>query len=95
MAPASCRLGKLFIRDGCRNPIPGSYCDRAMNKTNQANRGQQRASSLFIAYATFAAEQLPFIWMPNNYLVQAVRTLYGVTFNPLYTFLPEYWYFTR
>jgi peptide/nickel transport system substrate-binding protein len=50
----------------------------------------------FHDYATYAAEQLPFIWMPNSYAVQAVSSkLHGVTFNPLYTLLPEYWYFTK
>ena len=35
--------------------------------------------------------------MPNRpYSVQAVSSkLHGVTFNPLYTLLPEYWYFTK
>ena len=34
--------------------------------------------------------------MPNPYFVQAVSNkLHGVTFNPLYTLLPEYWHFTK
>lgn len=52
--------------------------------------------SLFHQYATFNAEQLPFLWMPQSYFIQPVKsTLRGVTFNPYYTFLPEYWYFTQ
>ena len=52
--------------------------------------------SLFKQYATFTAQQIPFIWLPENYPVQAVSSkLQGVTFNPLYTMLPEYWYFTK
>jgi hypothetical protein len=34
--------------------------------------------------------------MPQNYFIQAVAsTLHGVTFSPVYTLLPEYWYFTK
>ncbi|HTS96737.1 MAG TPA: ABC transporter substrate-binding protein [Streptosporangiaceae bacterium] len=52
--------------------------------------------SLFHQYATFTAEQLPFIWVPQQYFIQAVKSnLQGVTWNPMYTFLPEYWYFTK
>src|SRR5579875_2521389 len=51
--------------------------------------------SLFHQYATFTSEQLPFIWMPQSYWVQPVKSnLHGVGYNPFYTFLPEYWYFT-
>jgi len=52
--------------------------------------------TLFHQYATFTAEQLPFIWVPQQYFIQAVKSnLQGVTWNPMYTFLPEYWYFTK
>jgi peptide/nickel transport system substrate-binding protein len=52
--------------------------------------------TLFHQYATYTAEQLPFLWMPQSYFIQPVKsTLRGVTFNPDYTFLPEYWYFTK
>jgi peptide/nickel transport system substrate-binding protein len=51
--------------------------------------------TLFHQYATFTAEQEPFEWMPQAYSIQPVKSdLHGVTFNPYYTFLPEYWYFT-
>jgi hypothetical protein len=52
--------------------------------------------SVFHDYATYTAQQLPYIWTPNNYRVYGVNAkLQGVTFNPLYTFLPEYWYWTK
>jgi peptide/nickel transport system substrate-binding protein len=73
----------------------GSYSDPT--EDNLIN-GTHTSSSLtlFHNYATYTAQQLPFIWMPNNYGVQAVTTkLHNVTFNPLYTFLPEYWYLTK
>jgi peptide/nickel transport system substrate-binding protein len=51
--------------------------------------------SLFHQYATEVADQMPFIWVPQIYFIQADKSnLQGVTYNPLYTFLPEYWHFT-
>ncbi|MGH3300987.1 MAG: ABC transporter substrate-binding protein [Streptosporangiaceae bacterium] len=73
----------------------GNYSDTTMNNLIT----QTHASSslaVFHQYATYGAEQLPVIWAPNPYIVQAVSsTLHDVTFSPLYTMLPEYWYFTR
>ncbi len=52
--------------------------------------------SVFDQYATYTDQQLPYIWMPNAYAVQAVTSkLANVTFNPLGDFTPEYWYFTK
>ena len=51
---------------------------------------------MFHNYATYLAQQLPYIWMPNAYQIQAVNSkLHNVTFNSLNTLLPEYWYFTK
>jgi len=51
--------------------------------------------SLFHQYATNIADQVPFVWVPQAYYIEAVKSgLEGVTFNPMYTELPEYWYFT-
>ncbi len=73
----------------------GSYSDPQMDKLiNETHT----VSSLdvFHQYATYAAQQLPFLWAPNSYAVQAVSSkLANVAFNPLYTLLPEYWYFTK
>jgi peptide/nickel transport system substrate-binding protein len=73
----------------------GSYSnpteDNLINETHTSS-----SLTVFKDYATYTAEQLPYIWMPNNYGVQGVSsTLHGVTFNPLNTLLPEYWYFTK
>jgi peptide/nickel transport system substrate-binding protein len=73
----------------------GSYSnpqeDTLINATHTSS-----ALSAFQQYATYTDQQLPFIWMPNEYFIQAVSSkLHGVTFNPLYTLLPEYWYFTK
>jgi hypothetical protein len=54
------------------------------------------AMSAFDQYATYGAQQLPFIWNPDPYTIQAVTAkLHGVTFSPLFTLFPEYWYFTK
>ena len=39
---------------------------------------------MFDQYATYTAQQLPFIWMPNAYTVQAVPASWRTSrFNPL------------
>ncbi len=72
----------------------GSYSNPAMDK--MINETHTNSSlSVMQQYATYGAQQLPYIWMPNPYTVEAVSsTLHNVTFNSLNTFLPEYWYFT-
>lgn len=72
----------------------GSYSDPQEDKLiNQTHTSS--SISVFQQYATYTAQQLPFLWMPNGYAVQAVTSkLANVGFNPLATFLPEYWYFT-
>jgi peptide/nickel transport system substrate-binding protein len=74
---------------------PGSYSDPTEDKLIDEIHTSS-SLGVFDQYATYTADQLPFIWLPNPYVVQAVSTkLANVTFNPLYTFLPEYWYFTK
>jgi peptide/nickel transport system substrate-binding protein len=73
----------------------GSYSDptedKLINETHTSS-----SISVFQQYATYTAQQLPFEWMPNAYAIQAVNSkLANVGFNPLATFLPEYWYFTK
>ena len=83
----------LFLTGAPSNS--GSYSDPTMDSL--INKIQDDSSmTLFHQYATFTAEQLPFIWVPQIYFIQAVKSnLKGVTFDPLYTFLPEYWHFTK
>ncbi len=73
----------------------GSYSDPTEDKLiNETHTSP--SLSVFQQYATYTAEQLPFIWMPNAYAVQAVNSkLANVGFNPLATLLPEYWNFTK
>jgi peptide/nickel transport system substrate-binding protein len=67
--------------------------DKLINETHTSN-----SLAVFHQYATYGAEQLPFMWIPepNPFQIQAVTTkLHDVTFSPLFTMLPEYWYFTK
>jgi peptide/nickel transport system substrate-binding protein len=73
----------------------GSFSDPAEDKLINATHTSS-SLSVFQQYATYTAQQLPFMWMPNAYAVQAVSSkLANVAFNPLATFLPEYWSFTK
>jgi peptide/nickel transport system substrate-binding protein len=73
----------------------GSYSNPAVDSLITATHTDSSLST-FKQYATYTTGQLPNIWLPQNYQIQAVTsTLKGVTFNPTYAFLPEYWYFTK
>jgi len=73
----------------------GGYSDPRMDSLiNQTHTSDSLTA--FQDYATYVANQLPFIWMPNAYAVAATTTkIANVGENPLATTLPEYWYFTR
>ena len=73
----------------------GSYSNPVMNhliaETNHSN-----SLSVYHTFATYAARQLPYIWMPNAAIVMAVsKHVHGVVFNPLENLLPEYWQVSR
>jgi peptide/nickel transport system substrate-binding protein len=75
----------------------GNYSDPTMDKLINATH-TSNSIAVFHQYATYGAQQLPFIWVPdpNPYLIEAVSSkLHNVTFNALFTMLPEYWYFTK
>jgi peptide/nickel transport system substrate-binding protein len=73
----------------------GNYSDPQMDKLITATHTSP-SMDVFHNYATYGAQQLPFIWAPNPYRIEAVNTkLHNVTFNALYTLLPEYWHFTK
>ncbi len=75
----------------------GNYSDPTMDKLiNETHTSS--SMSVFDQYATYGAQQLPFMWVPepNPFAIQAVTSkLHGVTFSPLFTLLPEYWHFTK
>jgi peptide/nickel transport system substrate-binding protein len=73
----------------------GNYSNPQMDSLITATHTSNDIAT-FHNYATFGAQQLPFIWSPNPYGIEAVSSkLHNVTFNALYTMLPEYWYFTK
>ncbi|HEY3952723.1 MAG TPA: ABC transporter substrate-binding protein [Streptosporangiaceae bacterium] len=73
----------------------GNYSDPRMDSLIAATHTSS-AMSAFDQYATYGAQQLPFIWAPNPYTVQAVSSkLHNVTFSPLFTLYPEYWYLSK
>ena len=75
----------------------GNYSNPTMDKLIQETHTSS-SLSVFDQFANYTAEQLPFMWVPETepYGVQAVTSkLHGVTFSPLFTLLPEYWYFTK
>ncbi len=73
----------------------GSYSSTQMDSLIAAAQVTSDISA-FHNYATYAAQQLPYLFVPTPYTIQAEKsTLHGVTYNPYFTFLPEYWYFTK
>jgi peptide/nickel transport system substrate-binding protein len=73
----------------------GSYSDPTMD-TLITTTETSSAISDYHSFANYAAAQLPYIYMPLTYGIDAVTsTLQGVTFNPIQSLLPEYWYFTK
>jgi peptide/nickel transport system substrate-binding protein len=74
----------------------GSYSDPKMdlliNQTHTSN-----SLAVFHDYATYAAQQLPYIWTPDNTRIRGVNSKLAnaVVTNPLYTLLPEYWYWSK
>ena len=75
----------------------GNYSDPTMDKLIDETHTSS-SLEVFDQYATYGAQQLPFMWIPEPqpFAIQAVTSsLHGVTFSPLWTLLPEYWYFTK
>ena len=73
----------------------GSYSnpveDQLINATHTSS-----SLATFHQYATYTAEQLPAIWMPDQYSIWGISAkLHNVYLSPIDTFLPEYWYLTK
>jgi peptide/nickel transport system substrate-binding protein len=73
----------------------GSYSNPTMDKLiTDTNTSSSLAT--FHDYAAYAAKQLPVIYMPNDYRIEAVKNnLHNVGFSPLWWSFPEYYYFTK
>ena len=83
----------LFLTGAPSNS--GGYSNPTMDNLIKSIQDNP-SMTLFHQYATFTAEQVPFIWVPQAYYIEAVKSnLKGVGWNPMYTWLPEYWYFTK
>jgi peptide/nickel transport system substrate-binding protein len=75
----------------------GNYSDPTMDKLIEETH-TSNSLAVFDKYATYGAEQLPYMWVPEPepFLIQAVTSkLKNVTFSPLFNMYPEYWYFTK
>ncbi|HEX9039616.1 MAG TPA: ABC transporter substrate-binding protein [Trebonia sp.] len=74
----------------------GSYSDSKMDQLINATHTSS-SMAVFHDYATYAAQQLPNIYTPVSIRIYAVNSkLQNAVFtNPLYTILPEYWYWTK
>jgi peptide/nickel transport system substrate-binding protein len=85
--------GELLFGTGAQLNA-GGYSDPGEDKLINLTHASD-SLPVFQQYATYTAEQLPFIWLPNAYRVTATTSkLANVGNNPLATLLPEYWYFT-
>jgi peptide/nickel transport system substrate-binding protein len=72
----------------------GSYSNPKMDQLIKATE-QQNGTAPIYRYEDYASQQLPVIFQSNAYNIAAVTThVGGVTYNPLGTLLPEYWYRT-
>jgi peptide/nickel transport system substrate-binding protein len=83
----------LFQTGAAENP--GSYSnpveDNLIAQTHYSNSLDE-----FRQYASYTAEQLPWIWMPDEFGIIAISNkLHNVYTNPIDTLLPEYWYLTK
>jgi peptide/nickel transport system substrate-binding protein len=73
----------------------GSYSSPVMDSLIEQTHTSS-SLAIFHQYATYTAQQLPYIWQPAPYYVYATNSkLHDVTYNAIGTLLPEYWYFTR
>jgi peptide/nickel transport system substrate-binding protein len=75
----------------------GNYSNPTMDKLINATHTNS-SLAVFHQFATFTAQQLPYIWVPsgNPYQIVAVSNkLHNVKFNALFTVLPEYWQFSK
>jgi len=73
----------------------GGYTNPEMDRLITATESSNSMGA-YHTFANYAAVQLPYIYQPLNYGIQAIKSnLHGVYFNPLQTYTPEYYYFTK
>jgi peptide/nickel transport system substrate-binding protein len=88
--------GNGFFNTGGYNNL-GGYSNPEMNQLINATE-YGSSSKAFFAYEDYAAEQLPFLWLPDSDYIEVYRSNLG-GFTPLNPFSgsvnPQVWYFTR
>ena len=74
----------------------GSYSDPKMDQLINATH-TNNSLAVFHDYASYAAQQLPNIYTPVTIRIYAINSKLqnAVYTNPLFTILPEYWYWTK
>lgn len=86
--------GELLFQTGAGSNS-GSYSDPKMDSLISASNTESGTQPLY-DYEDFAAEQLPVIYQPVQYTVNAVSShVGGVVFNPLTSLNAEFWYRTK
>ena len=83
----------LFLTGAGSNS--GSYSDPKMDQLIKASY-QQSGTGPFYDFEDYAIQQLPVLYQPQSYAIQAMSTnVGGVVWNPIQTITPEYWYRTK
>jgi peptide/nickel transport system substrate-binding protein len=75
----------------------GNYTNPQMDSLITATHTNS-SLSVFHQFATFTAQQLPYMWVPspNPYEIIAVTNkVHAVRYNALFAIFPEYWYLTK
>ncbi len=71
----------------------GSYSSATMDSLIAATQDSS-STAAYRRYATYAADQLPVIWVPVQFQIVAVRSaLHDVAQSPLGALVPEDWYY--
>jgi|SRR5215469_7382587 len=88
--PGFLPTGEPLYQSGVPNNS-GSYSDPQMDKLIKTTNTSASLGA-FHAYADYAAEQLPALWMPwQSYIYAVSNKVHNVTWSPFLTFFPQYW----
>ena len=86
--------GELLFQTGAGSNS-GSYSNPQMDKLITATTTQSGTQPLF-KYQDYASQQLPVIFQPVSYVVNAIsKNVGGVVYNPLTSLNAEFWYRTK
>lgn len=88
--------GNNLFRSGAGGNV-GSYVDPQMDRLLDATLASPDPRAM-VDYGSYAAEQIPVIWLPNmaSPIYEVTDTLQGVVpISPFYSLTPEKWSFTK